>query len=134
MPPPRAGGNIFYFYSRPIYFGRLVLFFLVVVVSDTTPKPRRTAGTVSVTKFRNRMRKSVTFCRKCGRKIPPERSRNGWGLSAVPTSSRPPLCRRPFKRGATTAISFRLKIVYDGNSDRARSFTQNALCLAGCFF
>lgn len=33
-----------------------------------------------------------------------------------------------------SVIGFRLKIVYDGNSDRARSFAQNALCLAGCFF
>lgn len=132
---PTSRGNIFFFYiGRPIHFGRLVLFFLVVVESEATPKSRRTAEAVCVTKFRNRMRKSVTFCRKCGRKIPPERSRNGWGLSAVPTSSRPPLCRRPFKRGATTAISFRLKIVYDGNSDRARSFAKNALCLVGCFF
>lgn len=114
--------------------GIVFLVFSNILLTDATPKSRRTEGAVCVTDFRNRMRKSVTFCRKCGRKIPPERSRNGWGLSAVPTSSRPPLCRRPFKRGATTAISFRLKIVYDGNSDRARSFAQNALCLAGSFF
>lgn len=114
--------------------GIVFLVFSNILLTDATPKSRRTAEAVYVTKFRNRSRKSVTFCRKCGRKIPPERSRNGWGLSAVPTSSRPPLCRRPFKRGATTAISFRLKIVYDGNSDRARSFAQNALCLVGCFF
>lgn len=65
--------NLF-FYSRPRYFGRLVLFFLVVIVSDATPKSHRTEGAVCVTKFRNRMRKSATFCRKCGRKIPPEKA------------------------------------------------------------
>lgn len=74
-PPTTSRGNIVYFYiSRPIHFGRLVLFFLVVVVSDATPKSRRTEEAVCVTKFRNRMRKSVTFCRKCGRKIPPEKA------------------------------------------------------------
>lgn len=73
-------------------------------MSDTTPKSRRTAGTVSVTNFRNRMRKSVTFCRKCGRKIPQERRRNGWGLSAVPASPRLQVCRsRPRVRFARQA-------------------------------
>lgn len=134
MPPHEPGKHSLLLHRPSEIFRAAGFVLLVVVVSDATPKPRRTEGAVCVTNFRNRMRKSVTFCHKCGRKIPPERSRNGWGLSAVPTSSRPPLCRRPFKRGATTAISFRLKIVYDGNSDRARSFVQNALCLAGCFF
>lgn len=102
---PTSRGNIVYFYiSRPRYFGRLVLFFLVVVVSDTTPKSRRTAEAVCVTNFRNRMRKSVTFCRKRGRKIPPGRRRNGCGLSAVPATSRLQVCRsRPRVRFARQA-------------------------------
>lgn len=67
---PTSRGSIFYFYiSRPIYFGRLVLFFLVVVVPDTTPKSRRTEGTVCVTKFCNRRRKTVTFCRNIDGKL-----------------------------------------------------------------
>lgn len=95
--------NLF-FYSRPRYFGRLVLFFLVVIVSDATPKSHRTEGAVCVTNFRNRIRKSVTFCRKCGRKIPQERRRNGWGLSAVPASPRLQVCRsRPRVRFARQA-------------------------------
>ena len=90
--------------GRPRYFGRLVLFFLIVVVPDTTPKSRRTAESVCVTNFRNRMRKSVTFCRKCGRKIPQERRRNGWGLLAVPASPRLQVCRsRPRVRFARQA-------------------------------
>ena len=106
MPPPtsRGGGTYFTFTSavRDISGGWVC--FLVVVVSESTPKSRRTAEAVCVTKFRNRMRKSATFCRKCGRKIPQERRRNGWGLSAVPASPRLQVCRsRPRVRFARQA-------------------------------
>lgn len=70
------------------------MFFLSYFAARATPKSRRTAEAVYVTKFRNRSRKSVTFCRKDGRKIPPGRHRSDRNLSAVPMSSYLPICRR----------------------------------------
>lgn len=39
LPPPASRGNMIYFYiSRPIYFGRLVLFFFELFCSQVYPK------------------------------------------------------------------------------------------------
>lgn len=80
------------------------VFLSCFVAKSTTPqkKSRRTTEAVCVTKFRNRMRKSVTFCRKCGRKIPPEKASSrllfvgspGVAASAgLPKSSTCPFCK-----------------------------------------
>lgn len=77
-PPTSRGGEHILLLHRPseIFRATGFVFLSCFVAKSTTPqkKSRRTTEAVCVTKFCNRMRKSVTFCRKCGRKIPPEKA------------------------------------------------------------